>query len=362
MCRITISLCLIVKNEEDVIERCITSVRDAVDEIIVVDTGSTDNTKNIVKDLGVMLFDFKWIDDFAAARNYAFSKATKEYILWLDADDVIPKESLNKLIDLKNNFDISINYVTMNYILGQDPCGNTTASLRRSRLVKKQCNFKWIGEVHEYLEVVSPGINADIDIVHKKEKVSNDRNLKIFQKMIKNKKILSDREMFYYGNELYNNNLIDEAIKQYINFIDLKSGWIEDKKTACRNLAQCYLLKQDKDNALKASFKSFEFDMPRADFCCIIGDIFMERESIDSAIFWYELASKWTPPEGYLAVMETSYYTWVPHLQLCVAYFKKGNLEKAISHNEEAGKYIPYNPKIEFNRNVFKKIKEQQKI
>lgn len=362
MSQITISLCLIVKNEEDVVERCIKSVIEAVDEIIIVDTGSIDDTKKIVKNLGGILFDFKWRDDFSAARNYAFSKATKEYILWLDADDVIPEQSLNKLIKLKNNFDNSINYVTMNYILAQDPYGNTTCSLRRNRLVKRECNFRWIGEVHEYLEVISPGINVDIDVIHKKEKKINDRNLKIFQKMIDNKKILSDREIFYYGNELYNNNLIDEAISQYIKFLQLESGWVEDKKTACRNLAQCYILKEDKDNALRAAFKSFEFDTPRADFCCIIGDILMEREAVDAAVFWYEVAAKWAPPEGYLAVMESAYYTWIPHLQLCVAYFKKGDLEKSMYHNEEAGKYIPYNPKIDFNRNIFQKIKELQKM
>ncbi|MER2072437.1 MAG: glycosyltransferase family 2 protein, partial [Psychrobacillus sp.] len=85
---ITISLCMIVKNEEEVIGRCLASVKDIVDEINIVDTGSTDQTKEIVKQYTNRIFDFKWIDDFAAARNYSFEQATKEYILWLDADDV----------------------------------------------------------------------------------------------------------------------------------------------------------------------------------------------------------------------------------------------------------------------------------
>ena len=87
-----ISLCMIVKDEQDVIERCLESVKDVVDEIIIVDTGSTDKTKQIVSKYTDKIYDFEWVNDFAKARNYSFSKATKDYILWLDADDVILKE------------------------------------------------------------------------------------------------------------------------------------------------------------------------------------------------------------------------------------------------------------------------------
>jgi len=113
------------------------------------------------------------------------------------------------------------------------------------------------------------------------------------------------------------------------------------------------------DSALKTLFRSLEIDVPRADFCCSIGDILLERNLIDVAIFWYEMAAKWIPPQGYLALMNKAYYTWIPHLQLCVAYFKKGDLNKSIYHNEEAAKYIPDNPKIEHNRNLFNRIKKR---
>ena len=85
---VTISLCMIVKNEEDVIGRCLDSVSDLVDEINIVDTGSTDRTKEIVAKYTDRIFDFEWIDDFSAARNFSFQQATRQYILWLDADDI----------------------------------------------------------------------------------------------------------------------------------------------------------------------------------------------------------------------------------------------------------------------------------
>ena len=77
---ITISLCMIVKNEERILARCLDSVKDLVDEIIIVDTGSADATKRIAAEYTDKIYDFTWIDDFSAARNFAFSKASKEYI------------------------------------------------------------------------------------------------------------------------------------------------------------------------------------------------------------------------------------------------------------------------------------------
>ena len=78
----TISLCMIVKNEEDVIERCLSSAKDVIDEIIIVDTGSTDSTKSIAQKYTDKVYDFKWCDDFSKARNFSFSKATMDYCMW----------------------------------------------------------------------------------------------------------------------------------------------------------------------------------------------------------------------------------------------------------------------------------------
>ncbi len=88
----SISLCMIVKNESQVIERCLKCVSDLVDEIVIVDTGSTDDTMSIARKFTDSIYEFPWIDDFSAARNFSFSKATKEYIMWLDADDIILDE------------------------------------------------------------------------------------------------------------------------------------------------------------------------------------------------------------------------------------------------------------------------------
>ena len=100
---ITVSLCMIVKNEERILRRCLDSIVDLVDEVVIVDTGSEDATKQIAEEYGAAIYDFKWIDDFSAARNYAFSKATKEYIYSADADEVLDEENRNRFRLLKEN-------------------------------------------------------------------------------------------------------------------------------------------------------------------------------------------------------------------------------------------------------------------
>lgn len=351
---ISLSLCMIVKDEETVLGRCLASIKDAVDEIIVVDTGCTDSSIAIAKAFGAEIHEFEWIDDFSKARNYAFSKATKDYILWLDCDDYITSKVLEDLIKLKETLSTDVDSVTMHYILSQDANGNTTNSLRRNRIVKRSNNFKWIGQIHEYLEVSGNIINPDLSVIHGKLHPATGRNLKIYRAMLDKGETLSTRDIFYYGNELFHNNYIDEAIVQYELFLGTKLGWVEDNKSACSNLADCFNSKNDTENEFKYIFESFKYDVPRADFCCRLGFKFLNEEKFNQAIFWYELATKLEKDSNNLGLTNHATSTWLPHLQLCVCYSRVGKLQLANYHNEEAGKYIPDNPKIIHNRNYLK--------
>lgn len=77
------SLCMIAWQEEKALARCLEGIADAVEEIVIVDMGSTDRTKEIARQFTDKIYDFPWGDDFAAARNFAFSKGTGEYLLWM---------------------------------------------------------------------------------------------------------------------------------------------------------------------------------------------------------------------------------------------------------------------------------------
>ena len=94
---------MIVKNEEPNLAKCLMSVKPVVDEIIVVDTGSTDKTKAIASALGAKVFDFSWTNDFSKARNYSLSKASGDWILVLDADEIVSPLDHDKLKKLIKN-------------------------------------------------------------------------------------------------------------------------------------------------------------------------------------------------------------------------------------------------------------------
>ena len=93
---------MIVRDEAEFLEQCLDSVKDIVNEIVIVDTGSEDNTKEIAVHFGARIFDFIWVDDFSAARNYALEQATGDWILVLDADETISKSDCDKLLSLIN--------------------------------------------------------------------------------------------------------------------------------------------------------------------------------------------------------------------------------------------------------------------
>lgn len=98
---ITISVCMIVKNEERILGRCLDSLKGLADEIIVVDTGSTDATKRIAAGYTDRIYDFAWTGDFSEARNFAFSKAKMEYIYSADADEELDEENRAAFLRMK---------------------------------------------------------------------------------------------------------------------------------------------------------------------------------------------------------------------------------------------------------------------
>ncbi|MFD1357859.1 glycosyltransferase [Fictibacillus halophilus] len=352
---ITISLCMIVKDEENSIARCLDSIHDLVDEIIIVDTGSIDQTKNIARQYTDKIYDFKWVDNFSSARNYSFKLATKQYIMWLDADDVINKPNRKLLKQLKDHLNPAVNSVTMKYLVNRDKFGNPSFIIKRNRLVKSSCQFKWNGAVHEYLEVSGPIFHSDISIHHLKNKTDNSkRNLRIYEKQLDKGAAFSPRDLFYYANELMRHNELHKAITYYTLFLNHKEAWKEDKIASCGRLADCYHFLDDQEKEREILYKSFEYDCPRADFCCRLGNLFLEKNQVNEAIYWYEYASKLTWDKNCMGFYHVPSWTWLPHLKLSICYYKKGDFKKAYKHNTIALDYLPYDPGLINNQKLIK--------
>ena len=166
----TVSLCMIVKNEERVLARCLESVRECMDEIIIVDTGSSDGTKEIAARYTDKIYDFEWIDDFAAARNFSFSKASMDFAMWLDADDVFLEADKNAFIELKNSIPDNVDVVMLRYHTAFDEEGKPVFSYYRERLIRKGTVSFWKGRVHEVIVHTGRVMYSEVAVTHRSEK------------------------------------------------------------------------------------------------------------------------------------------------------------------------------------------------
>lgn len=132
---IRLSLCMIVKNEEAVLTRVLASAIQFADEILVADTGSTDRTVEIARQYTKHIYHYPWNDDFAAARNFICEKVSTEYWIWLDADDIVPAESITAILKLKETLSKSPqpDVVMMKYVAGFQPDGTSAFTYNRER-------------------------------------------------------------------------------------------------------------------------------------------------------------------------------------------------------------------------------------
>lgn len=357
----TLSLCMIVKDEEQVLERCLKDIANLFDEIIIVDTGSTDNTVDIAKKFTDKVYFFEWVQDFSKARNYSFSKATSDYIMWLDADDVIVESEIEKLKNLKEKLNGEVDCYYLKYAISFDDNNNPTFAYLRERIIKNDGTFFWSDPVHEAITPHGKIEYCDITIYHKKIKSTpSDRNLKIYENLIKQKKELTPRQKFYYSRELFYNAKYYDAIKSFEEYLQYYNGWKENKIEACLTLAKCYLLLNDNKNAINALINSFNYDTPRAEILCELGNILISEKRFNESIYWLNLAKKCKPNFQSGAFILLECYNLIPNLLLTVAHYQLGNVSKAKYYNSLCEKINPNHPSVIFNKQFFKLMKNKK--
>ena len=164
----SLSVCMIVRDEARRIGKALHCFQSFADEIIVVDTGSRDETKEIARGFTPNLFEFAWCDDFAAARNVSLEHAHCSHILWLDADDLVDDENINKILRLKRLLDSNIAY---SLVLQDVRAGKPRHSLYQLRCVPNRSDVRFEGRIHEVLDpsAAAAGLTfarVDITITH----------------------------------------------------------------------------------------------------------------------------------------------------------------------------------------------------
>lgn len=142
-----LSVCVIVKNEAALLGRCLSSVRSVADQIVVVDTGSTDRSKEIARECGALVIESEWRDDFSWSRNISLEHAIGKWILWLDADDVVPEASLGPIAALKRGMPDRV----YNFIVRNQRPGNTGTEFRQARMFPNRTELRFERRIHEQI-------------------------------------------------------------------------------------------------------------------------------------------------------------------------------------------------------------------
>ena len=354
---VTWSLCMIVKNEEGCIKACIDSTKDLFDEIIVVDTGSTDETVKVLNDIDIDVHHFKWIDDFAAARNFSFSKATSDFIMWLDADDILPEETYKILKHLKADITsgkIHGDGYMFRYFYG-------SLDFFRLRLVRRSMDFKWEEPIHEYITHQGSIITIpQIIVQHTRNHSNGMRNIRILEK---HKNNCTPRATYYYGRELIEHLRYKEAYKVLSNLVKLWSGWPEDLLNAANLLGH---LLQDvpglqgnvkETDVCKVVSQAFKLDV-RPESCYIIGVEKMKTQNYLEAIRWFKLAMATKTELGTVTgFIDKRYEEFFPYLQLAVCYWKLKDTKSALHWHEECVKIQPEHPSVLQNEKFFTEVR-----
>ncbi|MCM1989238.1 TPR domain-containing glycosyltransferase [Oceanirhabdus seepicola] len=224
---------MIVKNEEDNLERCLISAAGIADEIIIVDTGSSDSTVEIAKKYTPNVHFFPWINDFSAARNFSLSKAKGDWILILDADDELKSNQKNYIKELTKDYSIDVYCFNTLNIINENDKKNIAVNLN-PRLFQNKPGYKYEGAVHNQLisvmKRVNPNLkvkNAPVDIYHYgylhsivEKKHKRERNMKILKDLLE-KDPNDTFNLFNMGSEHYALGNFKEAFNYYLKSYEL---------------------------------------------------------------------------------------------------------------------------------------------
>lgn len=287
---VTISLCMIVKNEERVLARCLDSIRDLMDEIIIVDTGSEDRTKEIAAKYTDKLYDYSWTGNFSEARNFSFSKASCDYIYTADADEVLNEENREKFRLLKETLMPEVEIVQMYYgnQLSHGTVYNFDKELR-PKLFKRLRTFCWIEPVHETVRLLPVVFDSDIEITHLPEESHTGRDLEIFGKMIEKGQNLSERLTTMYAKELLisgGKKELKRAESYFTRLADGEQTSPEQMKEAVSVVVKAARIRGDFLKMYRYAMKDIASDGV-SEVCYELGEYYFSRREYQEAAIWF---------------------------------------------------------------------------
>ncbi|MCK6206016.1 glycosyltransferase [Bacillus infantis] len=348
-----ISLCMIVKNESKVLRRCLESVVGIIDEIIIIDTGSSDGTQELAMEYTDKVYEIKWNENFSEARNYAASKASGEWILVLDADEYIYKDHLIEAISyLKNSSELLDIYAVniMNFV-GDN--GENVIQHKHVRFYRNNKKIEFFRSVHEQLKYIDDrtemriGVLPSLIIFHTgylrntvNEKNKNIRNRTLIKQELKQTNTGFD--LYNLANELRSTGENEEALKIYIKAYQKKIKFTDEWVARCSiSIVQCLIALERFTEALYVVKDATKIYVNSPDFVYLEGLIYFYKNNYNEAKknFHYILLNA---NQLNNVINSPDYKDYLPNLKLGEIYELEKDYSLAVKHYIGALNYNRY--------------------
>lgn len=327
---------MIVKNEEALLAECLDSLKAAMDEINIVDTGSTDRTKEIAASYTDRIFDFQWTGSFSDARNYSFSKATGDYIYCADADELLDESNQKKLLKLKEQLETApeIEIVQMYYV-NQLKNGSVYNFDReyRPKLFKRLRTFRWADPIHEQVVTKPLVFDSDIEIIHRQQGSHADRDLLAFERVLDRGEVLSERLQRMYAMELYkagNAQHLQKAAPYFMQQMEIAEAESDEFQMSGLIPALAALAVQDTNGFFKYACRLITVE-PCSEICLQLARYFEQTGDKEEANLWYYNAAFETKP-----VLDYASGNQEPLEALAQLAYERGCEEEAIQYRAQA--------------------------
>lgn len=382
----SVSICLIVKNEEKQLKRCLDSVRPYVKEICVVDTGSTDSTVEIARSFTekVEIFtecndDQGRIENFSQARQHSFELATQPWVMWIDGDDEVRgAENIEKIITQCAPPNGQPAYVMFPYEYSRDDKGNITCIHYRERLITPRRDFHWVDPVHEVLLPDRPGETIrhqrdDVVIVHRRDEsgkiIEPGRNLRILKAHYAKTGESNVRQLYYLGLEYGYVGELDNAIKFHKRYVEL-SGWDDEKFLACIKISEHYNSLSKYDDAIEWGLKALTvregwaeayFSLSRSYYYLAQRGGLQEHRNWERSVHFAQLGLQLPPTKTMLFVNPVE-RDFDIHRYLNMALQKIGNISGALDSVNKALAVRPDDSNLLLNRKIYGEFLARQQI
>ena len=333
-----ISACLIVKNEEKVLEMTLPTLKEGVDEIILVDTGSSDRTVEIAEKYGAKVYHFAWIDDFSAARNESLKYAGGDWVIWVDADEFIRSEDLSAL---RKTLEASQEEA---YLLpiSECPLGTTEGSsfYFRVKAFKNGCGIHFEREFNEQVYradgrlLETKAFLPSVKIYHWGRNLSKEtmqgkkeRNFRILEEVLQK----NPQDAHYHF--LLANNYADvgekgKAAEEYGKVIELDSGAL----AAASRVKRARILVDDGhyDEAYELLKTAAAVQPWNAEVFNLIAIVYLSIGNTEKAVQVLEHSRQLTPPQNYPMGIDLTQFGYFPNYLLGNASLLSGDKKKAL--------------------------------